>query len=288
VLRPQVADFEDPIAFLDAWMTWKKRTFGVRPNTYSQRMFARDAGRPKQTSLFSHILSGRRPLRGDVLEDTIRALALPTDEEQVLRHLTVPPSERSASTARRLEGARARARARYAQCEARFLSSWQHLATWELAHLDAYVHDASWVGRQLDPPLPAAEARIILDDLVEVGLLDPRRARAAGSLFTPREVPTHVVDALYRGAHQRIGTQLERLLTTTDAHRSCRFGLAMISFPQSRMEEVVAMVDGFKDQLVGFCEELEASDQVMMLGLQLVPVAAASATDGEGERGEES
>ena len=135
MLRPQVADFEDPIAFLDAWMTWKKRTFGVRPNTYSQRMFARDAGRPKQTSLFSHILSGRRPLRGDVLEDTIRALALPTDEEQVLRHLTVPPSERSASTARRLEGARARARARYAQCEARFLSSWQHLATWELAHL---------------------------------------------------------------------------------------------------------------------------------------------------------
>ena len=120
MLRPQVADFEDPIAFLDAWMTWKKRTFGVRPNTYSQRMFARDAGRPKQTSLFSHILSGRRPLRGDVLEDTIRALALPTDEEQVLRHLTVPPSERSASTARRLEGARARARARYAQCEARF------------------------------------------------------------------------------------------------------------------------------------------------------------------------
>ena len=205
--KPDIHNFLDYRAYLQAWFHWKKE---VSPR-FSHRGFIRRVGQ-KSPSLVVDLIAGRRALTPGMVESFAQAMGLGLGARDYLGLLVElerakTPEKRNAvweriSARRRFQSAHAIAGESF-----RYLSEWTYPAIRELALRADFRADPEWIARTLRPKITARQAKKALDTLFELGMLviteDGRVEQADGAVVTPSEVLGLAVHNYHQGMIER-------------------------------------------------------------------------------------
>lgn len=269
-----------PYAYLDyrqylaEWFQVKK----ANNPRFSHRLFARLAGQ-KNPSLLHHVIEGRRNLTRETTESFVRGLGLRAGEAQFFRLLVeldqaTHDDERNRaweqiSATRRFREARPIDREAF-----EYLSSWTLPAIRELARRSDFRADPAWVGDQLRPRIPVAEARRALEILKGLGLLvesDGTLIATESSVATSPEISRLAVLNYYRGIMERAAEAIDRFPGTERHLISVTVGV-----PDSLLPTLKAEANAFLERMMHLCDSTtEDTDRIMQMNLQIFPLTAS-------------
>jgi uncharacterized protein (TIGR02147 family) len=268
-----------PYAYLDYrryladWFQAKKES---NPR-FSHRLFARLAGQ-KNPSLLHHVIEGRRNLTRETTDSFVKGLGLRAGEAQFFR-LLVELDQAKHADERNLAWEQISATRRFR--EARpidreafdYLSSWTLPAIRELARRSDFRADPAWVGDQLRPRIPAAEARRAIETLKGLGLLvevDGGLVATESSVATSPEIERLAVLNYYRGVMERATEAIERFPGTERHLISVTVGV-----PESLLPTLKAEANAFLERMMHLCDaSSEDTDRIMQMNVQIFPLTA--------------
>ena len=271
---PSPYEYLDYRRFLADWFAAKK---AANPK-YSHRLFARRCG-IKNPSLLHHVIERRRNLTDQSLAAFVQGLGLPTREADFFRWLvdldqaTHPDARNRAweqiSATRRFRDAR-----RIEHDAFEYLSNWAFPAIRELAHRSDFRADPEWIGRQLQPTIPTADAQNALDVLCRLGLLvesEGTLVPTEASVATAPEVSRLAVAAYYQGVLARAAESVERFVGTERHLVSVTVGV-----PASLLPTLKAEANAFLERVMHLCDaSSEDTDRIMQMNLQLFPLTTS-------------
>ncbi len=252
-----ILDYDDYRQFLEDWR-------GANPEI-SYREFMRLVG-SKDPSVLQRIISGKRGLPIDRVDDFAVALGLDEPGSEVLRllvRIAHVDTERDRQAAqRKLAGIRAYQAALRLR-RSRLFADWLAPLIKELATCGGFRRDPDWVARVVDPPVSVAEATEALSWHRE----DPK------SVVSEAEVRQPDVFGYYRGMHDRAAHALDRLETDADYVERSQFLGLTVAVPESLLPLLRERLHEVQCELLGLCDGAgDQPDQVVQINLQLFPL----------------
>ncbi len=282
---PDVRQYLDYRAFLDAWFEWKKST---RPR-YSQRAFSRRAG--VSHTLVSQVCRREKHLSEKTASDFGAAMGLEDDE---LRHFVLLVERATTSSERlrtelthRAMGARGMQGAvDLSALSLRYLAAWWIPVVRELACRDDFRADPEWIAARILPRISADQADEALQVLLGLDLLredDDGRLRPNDA---PLVTPPEAEGVAYRGYHASMIDLARGGLESLRADQRF-YQTAMLAVPVGMEAQLRVELRNLAERLVGMVEDARSRggrpmEQVLLLNLHLLPVSTpASKEDAE-------
>lgn len=276
---PSPYEHLDHRAFLRAWFQAKK---DANPR-YSHRVFARRAG--TSVSLLHHVMEGKRNLTPATCDAFVEALGLRAGEARFFGLLVALDAATTADD-RNAVWERIRTTRRFR--EARdiegmgfdYLSSWVYPAIRELASLQGFRADPTWIADQLEPRIPVAEAARALAMLQEMGLLverDGALVPAEASVATPPEIASLAVRNHHHGLIGKAQESIERFPGSERHLLAVTVGIPRALLPRLKQEANAMM-----QRLMDLCDSAaDPREQVLQINLQLFPLSRPITADEE-------
>lgn len=276
---PPIESFLDYRAWLDAWLTWKKR---VAPR-FSHRAFARRMGQ-KSPSVGADLVAGRRNLTDALLAPLAKATGLDADGRRYLALLVAldrarTADERAEAWERIARHRRFRAARKIEADGMRYVSDWVCPAIRELAQRADFQPDPAWVARTLVPPVTEARARTALSTLFDLGMLQEGAAGrvepAEGAVVTPPEVRGIAARAFHRGIFALAQEGLERF-SAPERHYT---GIT-VCIPVALVPEIKRDIQSFAEQMLERCDGAGGpAERVYQIHVAAFPLSTALETD---------
>jgi uncharacterized protein (TIGR02147 family) len=270
---PAIESFLDYRAWLDAWLTWKKRT----SPRFSHRAFARRMGQ-KSPSVGADLVAGRRNLTDALLGPLAKSTELDADGRQYLALLVALDRARSAEERaeawERIARHRRFREARKLEADGmRYVSDWVCPAIRELAQRSDFVPDPSWVAKTLTPAVSEARARSALQVVFDLGLLeegpDGRVRPANAAVVTPPEVRGIAARSFHRGIFDLAKEGLERF-SAPERHYT---GIT-VCVPTALVPQIKRDIQSFAEQMLDRCDGTGApAERVYQIHVAAFPLS---------------
>lgn len=241
----------------------------------SYRAFSRSAGlgAPNYLKL---VIDGQRNLSSDMAERFAEACRLNEDGKEYFRALVAfnqaeSDEERNALHQRLSRFARFRSAQRLDLAEKEYHSTWYIPAVRELVACPAFVEDAAWIARHMQPEISEAEASNALSVLQQLGLLERdgngRLQQATRAVSTGQQASGLYIRNFHAEMMQRATLAMQHV-PAKDRYIS---GLTLSLSPQT-FAEVERRIVEFREELKALCDADPLPDAVVQLNFQLFPL----------------
>ncbi len=273
-----VFGYNDFRAFLRDWIERGRRSgAGISYRWFAQRLNSTDPG------LVHRVVTGRRPLPSDRLEDFVEVLALEPDEADYFRALVelaqAPTKDLQAAAHARCVELRSRdgagdvARADILE----MTRSWLVPVILEMVEMPAFVDDPGWIAAQTDPPATPEEVVRAIEVGTRLGYLarrEGRLVRTDPTLQTAVRVPREATWEWHRDALGIATDGLARLPADQAWQRETCFVGGTYAVPASRIPELCKIFWELQHKISGLADEwAEPADRVVQVTFSLIPVA---------------
>lgn len=269
---PEIYRYLDYRAYLSDWFEARK----AEDPSFSRRSFARLAGK-SSPGLLTEVLNGRQ-LTAKMVSAFSGALGLSKAEADFFDAL-VQLDQATNSVQRnhawkRISAARPFQRARSIEgASVRYLSQWWIPVVKELAHRREFRLDPKWIATRVRPPISEAQARVAIDTLTELELIQTTgdgRARPTDNVVsTPKEVQGLAVHNYHKSMLER-GIDAIDTFPPEDRH----FLAATVSVPASLMPTLKAELNSFHQRILQICGPYEDNaEQVLQLHMLMFPLS---------------
>lgn len=268
---PDLFSYDDYRRFLKDYYQDRK----AREKKFSHRFLSRKLGYGS-SGAFADILSGRKNLTSSSALRMARGLGLNRQEEEFFLHLVGfnqagTLEEKNLHYAKILSMARLRLDV-IAPEKYEYFSKWYLAALRELLYFHPCNGDFKALGRKLNPPLPAGEARKGVELLERLGLVE-RDAQGyyrqtAKLLSTPETGSSLHIDNFQAAT-------IKLALESLDRHPRDRRDLSTltVTLSESSIEQVKTALKALRQCILGLAEKDEKVDQVYQLNIQLFPLS---------------
>jgi len=274
---PSIYDYTDFRAYLRDW-------FRARDGRPSQSGFARKV--PCSPSLVSSVISGSRNLGRARAERFANVLKHDAEERAYFLDLVwfsegESPADRDQAwkriSARRRWGEGARVdEATYA-----IFTNWMLPVLVEMARWPDFTPDAAWIAERIRPRVSADDVQDALDWLVERKILDQdgegNLAAAVGNLGSDHDdhdpFQGHVL-----ARHHTDALDLMKDMLPAARHTERHYSTTTFAATESEVDALKRRIKRLVELTCAESEEQPAPDRVMMLSVQLAPLAS----EGEG------
>lgn len=270
---PSIFDYTDFRAYLRAW-------FVARNGRPSQSAFSRRV--PCSASLLSSVLHGTRNLGRARAERVAKALKLSEEEREFFLTL-VTFAEAESPKDREQAWGRIQARrhwndaARLEDDAYEVFGNWLYAVLFEMARWPDFQADPMWIGERVRPRVERAEIERALDFLIERGLLvdggEGFSALNARLSSGHEELDPFRGHLLARYHQEHLDLARERL---TQTYRASRHYVTMtFATDEAGVKAVSRQIRSVIEVSSDRAMNCESPDRVMVLAIQLVPVASA-------------
>jgi uncharacterized protein (TIGR02147 family) len=270
VLPPEIAAYTDYRAFLRDYYAHKK----ARRSGFSYRLFASQCG-VKSPNYLQLVIQGKRNLSPELALRVGKALGLKPAERELFVALV------------RIDGAsgeeRSEAQKSYRRAAKRYLSKalpnaqgeilarWHHLLVRELVFLPDFEAEGAWISEKLRGLLSVEEAEASLLLLQQGGFL----RRVESGVWRAVDPVIDTGDSFDRlrvlNTHRETLQAWAKLLP--DLHPDEReLGLLNIPIASDKIPEFKRRLREFQDEIVGWLQSETQPEQVVQLGVYLMPM----------------
>lgn len=274
-----VFQYLDYRAFLRDWYAGVNRA----GRTFSYRAFARRAGL-KSPNYLKLVIDGERNLSKAMAERFGQACGL--GEEPLSYFIDLVSFNQATTQTERNQGyARLTSFRKYRQAHkldlahAAYHSAWFIPAIRELAVSRSFRSDPEWIGRQLTPPISAAEARRALDVLIELGMLAPEGERLVQSeplVSTGPETRGLHITSFHKVMTERAIASID-LVAPEERDISC----LTLNVGEDGLRRIKARIQRFRRELLDLSELEDDPRRVIQINFQLFPLSNAIGEPGE-------
>ncbi|MCB9496529.1 MAG: TIGR02147 family protein [Fibrobacteria bacterium] len=267
--EPNLLDATGFRLYLRDWCAWKR----TASRSFSLRQFAQRAGFSSHAFL-PKILDGERNLTEESIDRVAGALGLDPSRSRLFRIMVLHDQEtdevRRESLYRRLEAARkVKDRRRLGELQAGYYDRWYYPVLRHLAPLDFWKGDFAALGRQLVPPVGAAEVRKALAELERMGLLSRNGDawQAPDSIVAVERLPA---SSRNRGRHDILVKAMESLHRFAPDQRSTR--CLLLSLSDRGWGEVGEILDEAARRCLEVAARDEAPSRIGQVVIQRFPL----------------
>lgn len=270
--KPDLADFLDYRAYLDAWFSWKKAT----NKRFSHRLFARLSGQ-SNPSLLLQIIQGKRNLTERTQESYIGALGLDPDDAQAFRLMVAfdqaPTPEARTEAFEALSASRRFRSARRIEGDSfRYLSRWYVVAARELALCPGFRADPHWLAATLRPGVSLDQAREALHLLFDLGMLVHNDDGGVEVRDTTLATPHEVYGLAAYNYHRAMLTRAMASMDEVDPAER-HLGAITVAIPESMIPRFKAELTQLQERLLDLADESDRPDRVYQVALQTFPLS---------------
>ncbi|HEX2949754.1 MAG TPA: TIGR02147 family protein [Armatimonadota bacterium] len=255
---------------------------------FSLRYFARRAGLRSHSYLI-YLLSGKRNLAEESIENFIHALALTGKSAEYFRVLV--NFTQTASLARKESLfqqmnllRRHTAFYRVADKQYAYFEQWYHSVIRELAVLVNWQGDYARLGAHCDPPISAAQAKKSVALLLSIGLLEKSkdgRFTQSASTVTADGIPLHLLRKAQRTLITMAADAVERF-----GPESRNISAATLALSKASFTALSAELDALRRKALALYADEPGADVVYQLNFQLFPLSKNPALTPDPEPGD--
>jgi uncharacterized protein (TIGR02147 family) len=267
---PMVFDYSDYHAYLDDWMQDRKDS----RTSFSYQEFANRAGL-KSRSFLRLVCKGEKQLSPAAALKVSEAIRHSEREAEYFSALVDLNNAKSlAEKTVHLE----RLRKIHKPSKGTLLSvqqydlfgKWFVIPIWELVTVVDFQGDWRVLGKLLDPPITAGEARYAVDLLLALGLVEP-----LGNLYVQTEKSLHTREELRSEAikaYQIQTMQLAQEALTRISPESRHIGTLTFGLDEESWKQVQERVRLFRQELTDIAHTVQKVDRVYQCNLQVFPL----------------
>jgi uncharacterized protein (TIGR02147 family) len=269
-ISPIVFEYSDYHVYLDDWMRARKRERG----SFSYQEFANRAGL-KSRSFLRLVCKGEKQLSPSAALKVSKAIRHTAREAE---YFAVLVNLNNAKTLAEKSLHLDRLRKIHKPSRGTLLSvqqydlfgKWYVIPVWELVTVVDFHGDYRILGRLLDPPIGAQEARYALDLLLSLQLIQPR-----GSLYVQTKTSLHTRDELRSEAVKSY--QIQTMQLAQEALGRCRqasrhIGTLSLGLDETSWNQVQEKVRIFRQELADIAHQVQHVDRVYQCNIQLFPL----------------
>lgn len=270
--KPDIFEFLDYRAFLGAYYEAAK----ANQPQFSYRYFSRRAGFASSNFL-KLVIERQRNLSQDSVDKIAGALSLSADEHRFFS-LLVTLDQDPSHEARHQALEQITAMRRFLDAKPidsllfEYLTHWYYVAIRELAARADFQADAAWIAQRICPKITQAQAQQALDTLLRLGLLtlrdDGSVDRGEPTLDAGHEVSMVGAKSFHHQMLQQASWALDHLPSPARD-----FGAMTVCVPADALPALKSRIQQFREQLISFCDELDASTTVYQINIQLFPLS---------------
>lgn len=242
---------------------------------FSYRLFAKRAGM-KSPNYLQLVILGKRNLSLEGAARVAKAMVLKSSEAEYFqalagRDLATSHEERLGAERQLLVAMKKLVSKAIPNVQVAVLSTWYHLVVRELVFLPDFEADGEWISQKLRGLISPEQAEESLKLLVDGGFLELRKGKyvacdpvidTGDSLGSARILKTHI---------ETLGAWRKILLDLREDERE--LGLINIPIAAAKIPEFKQRMRAFQDEIIGWLQDESAPDQVVQLGMYLIPVA---------------
>ncbi len=234
---------------------------------YSLRAFAQFLG--VESSRFSKMLRGERPINAKFIEHFGKKLSLPISNIEKFKNYQI--GKKYGPALSKLSAKQDYHQLAFDSFE--IISDWHHYAILELIKVRGFKPTSEWVGRRLG--IAPHLIDIYLERLKRVGLL---KVDEKGHFIDQSNgFSTHVISENYTSyAHQRSQEQVLNLaiqaMATTPIEK-CDQSTMMMATHTDKIQEAKLKIKQFRRELCAFLEDTTEKNAVFQLSVSLFPLA---------------
>jgi uncharacterized protein (TIGR02147 family) len=274
-----VFEFIDYRQFLKHFYGQKK----AESRYFSFRYFAQKAG-INSSSFLKHVMDGRRNLTPAACEKFQGALGLSAKEATYFRHLvsfnqarTAAEKQEHYAVLRSLAGNVKETVLKAAQYD--YFANWYTPVVRELVCILDFKNDAGALGRAVQPPIGAVEARKAVHLLEKLGMIRRRqdgRYEQTATAVTADDSVTSLAQRQYVATMMLRSNEAVQAFEKKERHTSTvTLGISAPTF-----EMLSAEIEAFKDRVKSIVNQDQASTRVYQLNLALFPVSIETSATG--------
>ncbi|MCC7385703.1 MAG: TIGR02147 family protein [Deltaproteobacteria bacterium] len=272
--RPRPEDFPDYRAYLRTMIAYLKET---RPQ-FSYRYFSRIAGFSSPNFL-KLVADGARNLTPSSIPKFARGLGLDERERDAFETLVLltqaeTDAERNRYYARlRRAGIHASEARRLEAAQYDAYSSWYVLPIRELLLRPDFVEDPAWIARQLRPRIKPPEAKLALELLERLGLVERDPSGRLKPSDTTISTGPRVRSLAVRNYHRAMLTLAAEALDRVPIDERDASSLT-VSLRRAQYEDVRTRIERFRRELLDLIDQSPPSSEseVYQLCFQLFPL----------------
>lgn len=268
---------KSPIFLVDDYRDFLKRAFAIKKSKnarFSFRQFAALVGF-KSPNYLQMILDGRRNLSITLAESISLKLKLSNAESSLFIALVRmsragSPAEKGAAERMRLAALKKLVARDIPHSQREIFSRWYYLLIRELFLLKDSKSDPAWIRKKLAGLITEAEASNAIDFLLQTGFLnqtDDGLKVADPVLDTDDE---KMQAALLRSFHADVLKMWSKNLAQLSPSDQ-ELGLLNIPISHQRLAEFRERIRQFQDEIIGWVQDDKGADQVVQLGVYLIP-----------------
>ena len=251
---------------------------------FSHRYFTMKVGF-SSSGYFSDVLAGKKNLSGAFMLKFAKALKLGKEEEEYFLNLVSFNQAKSLEEKNRFyEKMMTTGKVKIEVLEAEkheYFSKWHYSAMREMLHYRAFGDDPKELGRALDPPISAREAKRALELLTGLGLI----AKDAAGHWRPTSANLKMggaFDALSLANHHR--STLELAVRALDAFTPEQRGFSTLTLPltEDKIRKAKTAIKNLRMYLLALSENGTKADRVYQFNFQLFPVTRIEKAERDG------
>ena len=274
---PAVFDYSDYHAYLDDWMQSRKDS----RTSFSYQEFANRSGL-KSRSFLRLVCKGEKQLSPAAALKVSEAIRHSEREAEYFAALVdLNNAKTLAEKTVHLE----RLRKIHKPSRGTLLSvqqydlfgKWFVIPIWELVTVVDFKGDWRALGKHLDPPVTAGEAKYAVELLVDLGLIEPR-----GNLYVQTEKSLHTRDELRSEAIKTYQIQTMQLAQDALARispKSRHIGTLTLGLDDASWIEVQDRIRLFRQELADIAHKVQKVDRVYQCNLQAFPLTRLQVSD---------
>lgn len=273
--QKSIFEYTDYRLFLKEYYEERKR----ENSNFSFRSFANRAG--VSPSLFRDIISRRRNLTLQVMEKYAGVMKLNKREtayfELLVRFNNSDENSEKNHCFAEMIRARGRSGIKFlGAAHYTFFSKWYYSALREVITLDDFREDYNWIGKKLNPPITAGEAKEAVDFLFDIGMLGRNEK---GELIQTDAVISseyEMASAALRNFHSQMIGLADRAQEAIPRSEREVSSLTL-GISQQTLYRIKERIRIFKEELLSIVvDDSSDSDTVCQLNIQLFPLTNPS------------
>ncbi len=251
---------------------------------FSHRYFTMKVGF-SSSGYFSDVLAGKKNLSGAFMLKFAKALKMGREEEEYFLNLVSFNQAKTLEEKNRFyEKMMTTGKVKVDLLDAgqhEYISKWHYAAVRELLHYHDFGDDFKDLGRRLDPPIPAKEARKAIELLTTLGLI----ARDDKGNWRPTSANLKLgsgFDTFSLANHHR--STLELAVRALDAFPVDQRGFSTLTLPLTadKIRKAKTAIKNLRMYLLALSENGAKADRVYQFNFQLFPVTRIEKAEGDG------
>ena len=256
----------------------------ARDPKFSHRYFTMKVGF-SSSGYFSDVLAGKKNLSGAFMLKFAKALKLGREEEEYFLNLVQFNQAKTLEEKNRhYEKMMTTGKVKVDIVDRgkhEYFSSWQYAAVREALHYLDFTGDYKTLGKSLDPPIAAKDAKKAIDVLASLGLI----ARSETGAWRPTSGNLKMggtIDALGLSNYHK--STLELAVRALDAFPPEQRGFSTLTLPLTaeKIRKAKLAIKNLRMYLMALAENGTQADRVYQFNFQMFPVTRIEKAEGDG------